>query len=407
MSEDPEAQSFCMAYGEGQTLQFQLRPSSIVLQHTGPAPVENLTKTVRRALAAPLDFPPLAQAVIPDDRIVIAAEPDTPGLPLIMRELWTVFAGQGVRPEHLTIVQTQSRSDPRELLPEDVRSEVQWLQHSPQDQGSLAYLASTTGGDRIQLARSLTEADVTISVGRLGFDPILGYRGTNSAFYPALSDFDAIDKARGQGHAELQPEDSRPLRQIVDEVGWLLGTQFTLQVVPAADGDVAAVLAGAVEPVFRRGREFLSKQLLLELDERADLVVVSVGTDAGGHGWTQIAAAIASAQNLVTRDGQIVVLSQLAEACGPGLELLRQADAPADVIKPLGLEPPADVIPATQIAGAVQRARVYLLSQLPNETVEDLFMEPVTPEDVVRIIEGGADRVALISEAQNVHCRIR
>ena len=293
MSEDPEAQSFCMAYGEGQTLQFQLRPSSIVLQHTGPAPVENLTKTVRRALAAPLDFPPLAQAVIPDDRIVIAAEPDTPGLPLIMRELWTVFAGQGVRPEHLTIVQTQSRSDPRELLPEDVRSEVQWLQHSPQDQGSLAYLASTTGGDRIQLARSLTEADVTISVGRLGFDPILGYRGTNSAFYPALSDFDAIDKARGQGHAELQPEDSRPLRQIVDEVGWLLGTQFTLQVVPAADGDVAAVLAGAVEPVFRRGREFLSKQLLLELDERADLVVVSVGTDAGGHGWTQIAAAIA------------------------------------------------------------------------------------------------------------------
>ena len=36
-------------------------------------------------------------------------------------------------------------------------------------------------------------------------------------------------KARGQGHAELGPDDERPLRQLGDEVGWLLGSLFTVQ----------------------------------------------------------------------------------------------------------------------------------------------------------------------------------
>ena len=62
----------------------------------------------------------------------------------------------------------------------------------------LAYLAATKEGRRIYLNRLLTDADVVIPVGRLGYDPILGHRGPWSVLFPELSDRATIEAHRGQ-----------------------------------------------------------------------------------------------------------------------------------------------------------------------------------------------------------------
>ena len=105
-------------------------------------------------------------------------------------------------------------------------------------------------------------------------------------------------------HSELGPDDERPMRQIIDEIGWLLGTQFTIQVIPSAGKGAANVLAGATEAVFRRGTQLLSDAWLIELEHRAQTVVVAVDLDAAGHGWNQIGAALGTARNLVAKGGQ-------------------------------------------------------------------------------------------------------
>ena len=404
---DSTTQTYSVAYGLGQIVEFTANVDQVVWQHYAPTAVNDLRATIRESLEAPIDFPALSQAVIPDDRIAIAAEADTPGLSVIISEIWSILSEQGIQAEHITIVQAPGSEDPRGDLPDDVREKVGWQLHTPDDKNSLSYLASTTGGDRVKLARTLTDAEVVLSVGRIGFDPVLGYRGTNSAFYPALSDADAVVRARGQGHSELQPDDSRPLRQMVDEVGWLLGTQFTIQTTPASNGGVSSVMAGAFEPVLRRGKEFVSRELLVTPDERPELVVVSVTNDAGGHGWNQIGAAIATAGRIVARDGKILVLSDVNEPCGQGMEMLRQVESAADAIKPLRLETPLDLIPATQIATTVQRASVYLLSKLSGNLADELFMFSLSePTEAVRLIEQTEGTVAIIEDAHNVHARI-
>src|SRR5437660_369348 len=100
-------------------------------------------------------------------------------------------------------------SDPRSLLPEGPRQEIQWTRNDPTDQKRQAYLAATARGERIYLARELVDADVVISVGMIAYDSLLGYRGTNSVFYPGLSNVEAVSRARGEGHSELGPDDER------------------------------------------------------------------------------------------------------------------------------------------------------------------------------------------------------
>src|SRR5690606_12145502 len=103
---------------------------------------------------------------------------------------------------------------------------------------------------------------------------------------------DAISRAHGVGHDELGPGDERSLRQTIDEVGWLLGVQFTVQVIPAVGGAAAEVFAGSVDSVFRRGKERLDEHWRVQTDERVELVVVAVEGDEAGHDWRQIGAAL-------------------------------------------------------------------------------------------------------------------
>ncbi|MGE4003166.1 MAG: lactate racemase domain-containing protein, partial [Planctomycetaceae bacterium] len=222
----------------------------VLLYHRAPQALKLLTQRVRERLTSPLDFPALSQAVLPDDRIVIALDQQTPGAASLIRGCWDVLDSVGVDPQSILILQPGSAADataldPRCELPESVAEQIQLTRHDAQDTKNLAYLASTTSGERIYLARELIDADFVLCAGAIAYDPLLGYRGTSSVLYPGLSSDDAIRKSRGQGHDELGPDDVRGLRQTIDEVGWLLGVQFALQVVPAGRRGVADVITGS------------------------------------------------------------------------------------------------------------------------------------------------------------------
>ncbi|HEX6987671.1 MAG TPA: lactate racemase domain-containing protein, partial [Planctomycetaceae bacterium] len=266
-----------LRYGRGGALDLSVDEGRVRGVYLGPSAVEDLTDRLRSALDAPLDFPPLEQAVIPDDRVVLVLDRDVPEAAAIVAAIWRRLSDRGVDPGRVTILQPAdpaagTPADPREALPPGVREKIEWHVHeaTPEEEGGFHYLATTAAGERVYLSGTLLDADVVVSVGRIGFDPLLGYRGTNSVFYPGLSTAEAVKRAQGQGHTELGPDDERPLRQMVDEVGWLLGTPFTVQAVPAAGGGASDVLAGSIDSVFRKGRELLADRWTVRLPERVE-----------------------------------------------------------------------------------------------------------------------------------------
>lgn len=406
-----EPAAITLSYGVGGRFSCAIDPHRILGQLVPPTANQRLAEELRGALAKPLDFPAMEQAVVPGDRICLAIDHATPEAATIVGELWRVFESRGIAPGGLQIVQPALRAgrtvaDPRAQLPESVRREVSWTIHDPRDQSRQAYLASVAHGERIYLAREAIDADFLVSVGPLEFDALLGYRGTNSVFYPGLSNTDAVARAQGQGHVELGPDDDRPLRQMIDEIGWLLGVMFSVQVVPARGGGAAGVLAGASDSVLRRGKELLARDWLLEIDSRPDMVVAAIDADAGGHHWSQVGSALDAARNLVARGGKIVLLSELAEAPGEGLALVAASESPADALAPLRKASPPDLVEATQLCNALEWADVYLLSRLEGEQIEELFMVPLDCErEVERLLERGESCV-LLESAQHVFGRV-
>lgn len=403
-----------LRYGTDRGIDLELDKSRLRAAFRSPNQTADLTESVRHALDNPLDFPPLEQSVIPDDHVAIVVEPDLPGSATILAGIWERISARGITPENVTILQTTSGDcppeDPRGELPPEVRDRVKRKVHEPPsaDDDTLHYLATTAGGERVYLAEELVFADVVVAIGRIGFDPILGFRGTHSAFYPGFSSTEAIRKSQGQGHSELDPENERPLRAQVDEIGWLLGAAYTIQAIPAREGGLSEIITGASESVQRRGREQLTTNWRLEVGERADAVVVAVDHTPGQNGWTQLAAALALARRLVTRGGRIIALTQLDEPPGDGITMLRGAEDPNDALPALREAMPDDFLPATQFAAALDWATIYLLSDLEGDLVEDLGCVPVENEaEISRLLAGIDDDLLLIESAQYADGRVR
>lgn len=401
---------FQLPYGRGQTFECALDSAQLVGSIRPPAGLMNVADATAAAIENPIDFPPLRKALVGEDKVAIVLDRRTPQAEQLLLGLWRVLAAAGVQAGDVQVIQPADLrsgivADPRSALPADVRAQMGWIRHDPLTEGGCGYLATSAAGERIYLTRDLLEADIVVCVGTIEFDALLGYRGTLSSVYPGLSNAEAIRKSLGSGHDELAPDDPRPLRELADEVGWLLGVQFVVQVVPAVGGGVADVLAGLAEPVFARGKQRLREHWQLDVDERPELVVVSVDSDACGHGWPQVAAALDTARRIVARDGRILVLTELADAPTEGIELIRDARTPHEALRPVRERAQADRVEALQLAQALDRANVYLLSQLADDLVESLFMVPLaSPQEAGRVLEG-AERCAVIGSAQHAFVR--
>jgi nickel-dependent lactate racemase len=399
-------------YGNQKQFEVEIDSERLVAEPTAPRPNHRFKAELSSALRQPVDFPSVEQAVIPGDRVTVALDRHTPGSATLVAGIWKALSPRGIDADRFTVIQPATRMasdlpDPRAELPEEIREQVRWILHDPTRRDRCVYLATTASNERIYLAREVVDADFLISAGPIAFDPLMGYRGTNSVFYPGLSSVDAMQRTQGQGHLELGPDEARPLREMIDEIGWLLGNPFTVQVIPAASRGVSRVLAGVCDPVFAQGKKLLMEQWLVEVDERPEVVIAAIDHEAGPHGWEQLGAAVEVARSLVARGGKIVILSELNAELSEGMELIRSGRTARDAIRPLRKQAPPDLTCATQLASAADWARIYLLSGLADDVVDELFLTPVSNETEARRLLDDESRCLFLEAAQFAYGAVR
>ena len=360
-----------------------------------PADVPGL---VLKALEAPLDYPPLRQAIVPGDRVAIAHDGDVSCARALLATLFSLLEAAGVDRGAVTVVVPPGdHAELSRLVPEGAALVV----HDPDDREQLRYLANTSEGRRIYLNRHLSDADLVIPAGRIGYDPILGYRGPWSAIYPGLGDRDTAGSLRERLTGEA-PDRERPRPALIEssEVSWLLGCQFHLGLVAGVNGP-AAVVAGLESAVRDRGALVLDAAWSFQAESAADLVVVGIGRPGMAAGFDDLAEGLATAVRLVRRGGKIAALSRVTGEIGPALGSLIGIDDPRLAPQAVrGHEAAPDYPAALLLANALAWADIYLLSGLASETVEDLSMIVLDRADEARRLVAASHSCLFASQAE-------
>ncbi len=364
-------------------------------------------------------LPPLRQMVVPGDRVALAVDLRTPGWVEILDAVVERLKAGGVEPEGMTVLTAGTTGGVDETIRTRFPGGIVWKIHDPQENGELAYLATTRGGRRIYLNRAVTDADFVVSLGRLERSPLrmLGgpwareaIVGPWNAIYPSLSDgatqAAACDLAEPEADKRGRVPHPAGGHEEAREVEALLGLVFEIGVIPAGGGGVHAIHAGAL----RESAE-LKKQVRdawrFEPESDAELVVARIGQMGEPVTWSMLVAGIVSAVRVAREGGTLIVFGTLGEEAGKAVTRLAAGDEARLLRAIRGMNDAGDYALAQAIAGIAPAWHVGLaVSGIDRDLVEGLGFLPIEGVATARRLMSSANSCVFVERPEITGIRI-
>ena len=374
-------------------LNLQLPENATELRVSGIPTGQPIADLISDAFDDPIEFPPLPLALIDDDHIAIAIEDGVPEANRIACAVVRYLVQHGTRQEMIAIILGSDNQDWRDRLVEELQAQelgdVKVVKHEPTHHDSHGYIAASESADPIYIQRDLVEAEVVLPIycvrtpespsasDKYGISPSFADASTQHRWNLAWLD----DNAH---HMHLQ-------EKLSHEIGWLMGVQFAIAVVPACDGSVAAILGGSPDPVFRAASGRIQPQCGSQKAEHS-LVVAFVEGDWTQQSWMNVARAAAHADMQLDIDGSIVICSDLKHLSAGILQL--GSDEPEDKLQRQLLKSDLEDAFAAAVLSSIQSRRsIYLMSKLKSHQVESIGLA---------YIDSSADIERLCREASSV-----
>jgi nickel-dependent lactate racemase len=385
----------CVRLTRGPAVDGELPELAVVEDVVSPAdPIE---ATVA-ALAAPIEYPPLSAGIVPGDRVTIALDETTPRAAEVVRGAIKSFELAGVEADAITVVGSDAGAMHicREACSAEQTRGVKFVVHDPSDEKNLCMVGMTKGGVPLVVNREIFDADVVLPIGCVRLDG----RGAYESLFPRFSNVESIEKYRTPTFLESTAEQAERKRE-TNQAGWLIGVPMVVEVVPGGGESVAHVLAGEPTVVARESQELARERWSLECPHQVSLMIATIGGGPESQTWTNVGRALAMAEPLVVEGGAVAICSNLSERPGRSLGRLIGNPDLDRLIRKIANEHDIDSWPAWHLARALQRGPVYLLSQLEDETAEDLGFAPVTSiDEIVRLAEH-YETFVIVEDSQN------
>ncbi|HKB34921.1 MAG TPA: lactate racemase domain-containing protein [Gemmataceae bacterium] len=342
-----------------------------------PRALADPVAAISDALEHPFHFPPLRRALTPDDQVAVLIDERLPQLASLLVPVLEYVVAAGVDPGAITLLCPPSSSGQPWLedLPEALE-EVHCEVHAPQDRRRLSFVTRMRGGRELLFNRTAVDASQLIVLSARRYDPLLGHGGGEGALFPVFSDESTRKEASQQLSLDVPGTSPWPAQREATDAVWLLGAPFFLQVIEGT-GDSVADVVGGIANSLDEGRRLQDAHWRRTVAREADTVVASLSGDPARHGFAELADAVTCASRVLRPNGRIVLLTESSPSPGPVMTLLREADDPAAALTEIRRRSDYELRAAWQWATVAQEHRIFLLSGLPDDMVEDLFAVPL------------------------------
>lgn len=376
-----------VGYGSG-TQSFEV-PDQNLLGVLAPNEAEaGLTgeAAVKAAIASPIGTPPLGDIVRPGEKIVLITSDITRPLPsyIVLPPLLDALYAAGSRAEDITLVfalgshRPHSEEEKKKLVGERVYGEIRCLDADPAD---YVHMGQTKHGTPVDITRVVAEADRRICLANIEYHYFAGYSGGAKPIMPGVSTRAAIQSNHSlivEVGAETGVLEGNPVRADLEEAIGHCPIDFIVNVVLDEKKQIIHAVAGDFIAAHRAGCAFLDALYRVEIPRRADIVVVSQGGAPKDLNLYQTQKALDNAKHAV-REGGIIIL---AGSCHEGLgervfeEWMTGAKTAGEMIGRIREDFQLGGHKAAAIALVLERAEVFLVSEMEPDFVRSIFLTP-------------------------------
>lgn len=382
---------FTIPYGKTE-LSFNLPDARHVtlIAPQAAAPAPDPLAVVNRALDEPVGGVTLAD--FSDARsAAIAVNDKTRPVPHrhLLPPLLARLEDLGLPPEAITLLiatGTHSPMTPDEypaILPPDIIERYPIICHNADNEASLIHLGQTERGTPVWLNRHYAQADLRLVVGNMEPHQFMGFSGGVKSAVIGLAGPETIHHNHAMmadAQAKLGSYGDNPARQDVEEIGRLVDIHFALNAILNRQKQIVRAIAGQPQAVMEQGIPLVRQIYQVGVAQPFDLMIVSPGGHPKDINMYQSQKGLAHAALVAKEGGTIILAAACPEGSGSdkyerwmaGKTSYRQV---FDTFEREGFR--VGPHKAFQIARDAAKVRVLLLSDMPDEFVRYLLLNPV------------------------------
>lgn len=341
---------------------------------------------IKNGLENPIGASHISRIVKPGEKIAIITSDITRPMPTwkVMPYLLDTLYAAGVKREDITLIfalgshRPHTEDEKKKLAGERAYREIKCVDSDPED---CVHLGTTKMRTPVDITRVVAEADKRICLGNIEYHYFAGYSGGAKAIMPGVSTRDAIQA----NHSRMVMQEAcagriegNPIREDIEEAGMICGIDYILNLVLDEHKDIVCAVAGDVTQAHRAGCRFLDRLYSVEIEEKADIVIVSQGGAPKDLNLYQTQKALDNAKHAVKDGGTIILVGSCREGLGEKTfeEWMISAEKPEDLIQRIKTEFKLGGHKAAAIAMVLEKAKIKLVSEMEHDFVRSIFMEP-------------------------------
>lgn len=372
--------------------QFTLEvPGTNLLGVFKPNKIENTaheSDEIRRALENPVGTGRLRGLVSNVTKIAIVTSdltrpcPSARLLPHIFNELRLA----GVPDENITIVLALGLHRPMAseeidtALSPEIHSRYRVLNHDVTDTVRLGF---TQRGTPVEIFRLVVEADMRICLGNLEYHYFAGYTGGAKAIFPGCASKAGITANHTMlvlDEAATGRDNDNPLRLDFEEAAAMVGVDFILNVVLDENHQIAGAVAGDVILAHREGCRLVASRGTVKIPRLANIVVASAGGFPKDINFFQAHKVLENCKLFTKQGGVIILVAECGEGYGNQIfeDWMLAASSPEEILNRFQKGFVLGGHKAAAMARLQKQAKIYLISDMPDEVVKSSGMFPFT-----------------------------
>ena len=341
---------------------------------------------VIRALKEPIGTGRLSTIVKPGEKIVIITSDITRPMPtrIVLPPIMAELAQAGVKYDDITVVfalgnhRKQSEDEKKYLVGEEIYNKVRCVDS---DVKRCKMLGTTSSGTPVEIFEAVAGADRIICLGNIEYHYFAGYSGGAKAIMPGVSTRAAIQANHSgmvRDAARAGAIDDNPVRQDIEEVVRFVPIDFIVNVVLDENKRIIKAVAGHHVEAHRVGCRFLDGLYKVSIPQKADIVITTPGGFPKDINLYQAQKALDNAKHAVRDGGIIILLAACTEGYGESVfeRWIKESISPDDLVTKIKNNFELGGHKAAAIALVEKKARIFMVSDMPAEMSEKLYMEP-------------------------------
>jgi lactate racemase len=361
---------------------------------------------------------PLHEAVAARDRVAIVIPDITRPLPTARLLPWVLAEIDHVDPSQIVIVngtgshRANTAAELATMVGADLLARVTVINHNSHDPAGLAAAGTGEDGEPVLFNREYVEADRRIVLGFIEPHFMAGFSGGYKAVFPGVADIDSIMRyhdARmiGHRHTTWGRLDDNPTQRRIRHDGALVPVDFCVNVTLNRDRQITQFFCGDVRAAHDAGCVFSRETAMVPCPRPFDVVVTTNSGYPLDQNLYQAVKGMSAAAQVIAPDGYIATAARCNDgfpAHGNFRTLLMEHDSPQALLDTI-LAPGFrlyDQWEAQMLANIQMRARVGLLSEIPDDEIRLVHIEPLADigEVVARelTLRGGEGSIAVLPE---------